>query len=264
MKNKLSVVLAVHNEAKNLARCLDSVRSFADEIIIVDGQSTDNTVKIAQRYHAKVIKTTNKLNFHINKQMGLDQAQFPLVLQLDADEVVDAQLKAFIVQLKKDPHLLEPNRPVAWWLRRKNLFLNTWLKKGGQYPDPVIRLYLRGHARLPQKNVHEQMVVNGQLATAAGHLLHYSSPTFADYLRKFNTYSSFIAQNWYDQGQTANWFFGLKNYLFQPVKIFISLYFRHKGFVDGQAGFVFALMSGLIYPIAYLKLWELYAKKNQR
>jgi len=270
IKNKLSVVLATHNEASNLPRCLESIKDLADEIIVVDGQSTDETVAIAKKYGARVISTTNKLNFHINKQMGLDQAKGELVLQLDADEVVDQALAKFITGLKKAAWVKKINQkiardsdhPVAWWLKRKNLFLGTWLKKGGQYPDPVIRLYINGYARLPQKSVHEQMKVDGLVGWAKGHLLHYSNPTFSDYLRKFNTYTSFTAKTWFDQGIKPSFGFGLKNYFFTPLQTFFTLYLRHKGFMDGKAGFVFALMSGLHYPFAYLKLWELYETKT--
>ena len=302
MSNKLSVVLAVHNEEKNLPRCLDSIKNLADEIIVVDGESTDNTVAIAKKYGAKVIKTTNKLNFHINKQMGMDQAKGELVLQLDADEVVDKELAQFIKKLKQADWVKEiynlkfkiknsgfstrfalendmggennsdksrendksggGNRPVAWWIKRKNLFLNTWLKKGGQYPDPVIRLYINGYARLPQKSVHEQIKVDGPVGWAKGHLLHYSNPIFADYLRKFNTYTSFTANQWYKEGKKPSLGFGLSCYLLKPLGTFFSLYLRHKGILDGKAGFVFALMSGLHFPFAYLKLWEIYEKER--
>ena len=91
----ISVVLAVHNEEANLPRCLDSVKDFADEIVIVDGESTDKTLEIARQYKAIVISTTNKANFHINKQMAMDAAKGNLVLQLDADEAVDEELKRF-------------------------------------------------------------------------------------------------------------------------------------------------------------------------
>ena len=117
----ISVVLATHNEEKNLKRCLDSVKSWADEIIIVDGESTDKTVALAKQLGAKVISTTNKSNFHINKQMAMDKAQGELVLQLDADEVVDEELATFIqatYQQIKDKQTL----PSAWWIKRKNYF----------------------------------------------------------------------------------------------------------------------------------------------
>ncbi|MCA9368741.1 glycosyltransferase family 2 protein, partial [Candidatus Woesebacteria bacterium] len=157
----LSVVLAVHNEEKNLKMCLDSVKKIADEIIVVDGESTDNSVKIAKKYKAKVISTANKPNFHINKQMAMDAAKGDLVLQLDADEEVDEELEKYIVAIHKNILAKQPSDFSAWWIKRKNLFLGRFLTKGGQYPDAVIRLYVRGKARLPQKDVHEQMLVDG-------------------------------------------------------------------------------------------------------
>jgi len=281
----ISVVLATYNEEKNLKRCLDSVKSFADEIIVVDGSSTDKTRELAKELGAKVIKTTNKPNFHINKQMAMDEAKGELVLQMDADEVIDDELAAFIkkthqevLKLKKDKVNCEAREgalgqknlelkiknleyPAAWWLKRKNLFLNTWLKKGGQYPDPVIRLYVNGFARLPQKDVHEQMQVDGDTAWADGHLLHYSNPEFKDYLRKFQAYTSLKASQLYEQKVKINLINSINHLIVKPTVTFLSLFIRHKGFVDGIAGFVFALFSGLHHSVAYLKLWELYERK---
>lgn len=253
--SKVSVVLATHNEEKNLKRCLDSVTSFADEIIIADGESTDKTVEIARSFKAKVLETTNKENFHINKQMAMDEATGSLILQLDADEVVTSDLASFIEKLSKEHTKLEER---AWYIRRKNYFLGTFLKKGGQYPDPVIRLYVRGHAKLPQQDVHEQMQVDGAIGTAEGHLLHYSNPTFADYLRKFNHYTSFKASQLADEKLDISFSSGFSYMVVKPVTTFFSIYFRHKGFMDGIPGLIFAMMSGTYYLISYLKLWELY------
>ena len=94
----LSVVLATYNEEKNIAKCLESIKDLADEIIVVDGSSSDRTREIAETYKAKVYKTTNKANFHINKQMAMDKASKDLVLQLDADELVDEELKTLLAK----------------------------------------------------------------------------------------------------------------------------------------------------------------------
>lgn len=246
-----SVVLATHNEETNIKSCLHSVIDLADEIIVVDGDSSDQTVTIATKLGARVINTTNKANFHINKQMAMDEATGDIILQLDADEIVDQELHAFISMLKQQvvSNTL-PAQPVAWYINRKNHLFNRWLSKGGQYPDPVIRLYLKGKAKLPQKDVHEQMIVDGEVATAPGHLLHYSYPTFDAYLTKFNTYTSFAAAN----SENPSIF---KLLVVRPIHTFLSLYIRHRGYVDGMAGFVFALMSALHHPFVLLKHWEL-------
>jgi len=257
----ISVVLATHNEEANLIRCLDAVKPWADEIIIVDGESQDATVALAKKAGAKVISTTNKANFHINKQLAMDAAKGDLVLQLDADEVVDLELATFIKSLQQRLDRSEKLEFSAWWLKRKNHFLGQFLSKGGQYPDPVIRLYQRGKACLPQKDVHEQMVVEGEVGWAAGHLLHYSNPTFSEYLRKFNTYTSFKAQQLAEEKCSLNFFTALSFLVFKPIITFTSLYFRHRGYVDGLPGFVFALFSGLHHAVAYLKVWEIYAQR---
>lgn len=253
----LSVVLATHNEEKNLPKCLESIKSIADEIIIADGESTDQTLSIAKEFAAKVIKTTNKPNFHINKQMAMDEAEGKLVLQLDADELVDEELRQFISQIK-DRLMKSPEQVTvkAWYLRRRNFFLGRFMKKGGQYPDPVIRLYQNGFARLPARDVHEQMEVAGPVATAEGHLLHYSNPDFSTYLRKWNDYTTLKAIQLEEAGSKPSFLMGWSYLCWKPKTTFLSLYFRHKGFMDGMAGFVFALMSGLYFMVSYLKFIE--------
>ena len=259
-----SVVLATHNEALNLETCLASIANLADEIVIVDGDSTDETTTIAKSYGARIISTTNKINFHINKQLAIDAATGELVLQLDADEVVDAELVSFLEQLKqKQQQQALPLQPVAWFLRRKNFLFGRWLSKGGQYPDPVIRLFKKGMAHLPQADVHEQMKVDGEIGTAPGHLLHYSYPTFADYVHKFNTYTSFSAiQLASASTKTATSPLVYRYFIGKPIVTFYSLYLRHRGYVDGMAGFVFAVMSALHHPFVYLKYWEI-TEKNR-
>lgn len=262
----ISVVLATHNEEKIIDKSLESVKSFADEIIVVDGDSTDKTPAIAKKYGSKVFSTTNKANFHINKQMAMDKASGELVLQLDADEVVDSELKEFILELEKKLQQMSPSEldefPKAWWVKRKNLFFNAWLRKGGQYPDPIIRLYRNGFAKLPQKDVHEQMRVQGSVGWAEGHLLHYANPSLSTYFRKFNTYTSFKAHQLI-QAKTKHSFGSAFQYLiWKPIITFLSIFFRHKGFVDGMAGFLFALFSSLHHTISYLKFWELTQKEQ--
>lgn len=263
----ISVVLATYNEEKNIAKCLAAIKDLADEIIVVDGSSTDQTVATAKQFEAKVYNTTNKLNFHINKQMAMDKAKGDLVLQMDADEVVDKKLAEFIKQLHKQL-MADPNKysqdsqtPKAWWIKRKNYFLGKFLKKGGQYPDPVIRLYLNGFARLPQQDVHEQMEVAGKIAWAEGHLLHYSNPSFKDYLRKFNHYTDLKAVQLKAEKVKINFLNSCNYLLVKPFVTFLKLFLRHKGFVDGIAGFIFALFSGFYHAVSYLKLWELKNKK---
>ena len=135
MKNiKLSLALAVYNEEKNIGRCLEAVKGWVDEIVVVDGSSEDKTREIAKSYGAKVIKTTNKPVFHLNKQMAIDKCQGDWILQLDADEIVVKELKGEILQAI-EPQASNLKHFVAYQIPRKNFLLGRWLSKGGQYPD---------------------------------------------------------------------------------------------------------------------------------
>lgn len=252
--NNLSVALAVYNEEANLAACLDSVKELSSEIVIVDGNSTDRTVEIAKQYDAKVISETNKKNFHINKQIAIDACTSPWILQLDADERVSTMLsKEIRGVLSQDPN----GQPSAFYLKRRNYFLGRWMNKGGMYPDPVIRLFQKGKARLPQKNVHELMEVDGATVYLSEDLLHIADPTFSRYLVRSNRYTTLQAEDWLKQGSPGTSNLDIIRYMiFKPLARFLSIYLRHKGYQDGFPGFVFALYSGLHIASSYVKYFE--------
>lgn len=258
MRQTLSVVLATFNEEKNLAACLDSVKDISDEIIIVDGTSTDKTVEIAKKYGAKVKITTNKPNFHINKQMAIDMATKDWVLQLDADEhVSDEQRKEIKEILDKNPKEFN-----GYWMPRKNWFLGRFLLKGGQYPDYTLRLYRNGKGRLPQKDVHEQAEVEGKVGYLKSALLHYPYVDLAFYLKKWDRYNNLFAQQIRDEQKNKNILqklFYASAYLFlKPAHWFLTTYFRHKGFVDGWQGFTFSFFSAIRFPVSYIKYVGVY------
>lgn len=247
---KLSVVLAVYNEEKFLGRCLESVEKIADEIVIVDGESTDKTVEIAKKFKAKIIsRLNNPINFHLQKKIAIDAARGDWILQLDADEAVSPALASEIERIINS----DPNEN-GFWIPRANFFLGRFLRKGGAYPDRTLRLYRRGKGGLAAKSVHEQATVEGEVGFLKNDLLHYNNPTFADYIEKrFNRYTDVMAREVSDSF--------IENVIFRPLfdpnQGFLSIYLRHLGFLDGFPGFVWALFSGLHYPIAYFKRQDL-------
>lgn len=253
---KLSVVLATHNEEAHLGRCLESVQGLVDEVVVVDGNSTDRTVEIAKKYQAKVISTTNKPNFHINKNMAIQAARGDWILQLDADEVVSPELATEISQVISGSHGHSQADIVGYWMNRKNWFLTRFLTKGGQYPDPTLRLYRRGRGKLPAKDVHEQAVVSGAVGHLKSDLLHYRDQDFAKYLTGFNRYTTFISGQMAEAKLSLNLFHAVSHLIIKPLTTFFSIYFRHRGYVDGLPGFVFALFSGLVHGVAYIKYWQ--------
>lgn len=244
----ISVVLATFNEESNLPNCLNSVRDLASEIVIADGGSTDKTLDCAKQFGAKIIKTDNPPNFHINKNKAIDAASGDWILQLDADEIVAEELAAEIrraVALKSDIN--------GYWIPRRNFFLGTFLKKGGQYPDYTLRLYRKGKGRLPAKDVHEQAQVEGKVGYLKNDLLHLRDKNFSEYLMRFNRYTDLLALQ-LDNSGVKKIFSSTIVYIFiKPSVWFIKAYLRHRGYVDGFPGFVFALFSSFRFPVAYIK-----------
>ncbi len=248
---KLSVALATHNEEKNIRRCLDALKDFADEIVIVDGESGDNTVDIAREFGARVITKPNNPNFHINKQIAIGHCKFAWILQLDADEVVNSPLKKEIKEILENGSELN-----GYWMPRKNWFLGRFLMKGGQYPDYTLRFYRNGKGKLPQKDVHEQAVVEGEIGFLKEALLHYPYRNFSAYLSKWNRYNLFASDLLKHDLRKASFIVHVKMFflylLIKPVWWFLMTYVRHKGFMDLWPGFVFSLFSSLRFPVSYI------------
>lgn len=244
----LSVALATFNEETNIAACLNSVRNFADEIVIVDGESTDKTVEIAQKYGARVTVTTNPAIFHINKQKAIDMVTKDWILQLDADERVSKELTEeirFVIN--------KSDAKDGYWIPRKNWFLGRFLMKGGQYPDYTMRLYKKGKGKLPQKSVHEQAQVSGIVGYLQHPLIHLADPTFLRYLMRLNRYTSLLAEELKSKKIGYNPLVMLQYLVVLPVWWLFSTYVRHKGFMDGWQGLVFSFLSSLRFPVAYCK-----------
>ncbi len=251
-KPLLSVVLATFNEQENLKKYLQSVKSIADEIIVVDGTSQDKTRQIAKKLGAKVFKVKNQSMFHQNKQLAVDKATGIWILQLDADEELSDQLK---LEIKS---VINQKRSTfnGYYLPRKNWFLTRFLTKGGQYPDYVIRLFKKGFGHFPCISVHEQIAIKGKVGYLKNDLLHYSDPDFARYIKRFNRYTDLDAQSLIKLKQKPNLAMAINYLLIKPIYWFFLTYARHKGFVDGLPGFIFSLMSSLRFPVIYFKVWE--------
>ena len=257
----LSITLAAYNESKNIVRCLKAVEDIATEIIVVDGQSQDDTVSLVKKFkQAKVISTTNKPMFHINKQMGIDACKGDWILQLDADEVVIPNLKKEILSiLNKNPDSIIEN---GFWIPRKNYFLGSFLTKGGQYPDYTLRLYKNGKGHLPCKDVHEQTEVEGKVGYLQNDFEHYADTSFSLYLLRANRYTTLLAQELKEKNVKVSLLSGINYYVIKPCWWFFKTFFRHRGYVDGFPGFVFSYYSALRFPIAYTKYFEL-SKTNR-
>ncbi|MEK7100424.1 MAG: glycosyltransferase family 2 protein [Patescibacteria group bacterium] len=275
---KLSVVLATRNEEENIGRCLESVKSIADEIIVFDEYSNDRTKEIAEKYGAKVFLEPHHDIFHITKQKAIDMAKGEWILQMDADEVVTPELTKDILNvvnnknIAKNPKLEKlferhqklieqrdgkignnSDEVVAYFIPRRNMFLGKPLIHAGVYPDPAIRLIKRGKAWLPAKSVHEIMQIDGKVAWLYNDMEHYDSPTLTRYLSRLNRYTDLKAQEIKDSKTPKNLLAFLKFTILHPTYFFLLLYVRHLGFLDGVNGFLWSFFSALHFPIAYFK-----------
>jgi len=245
---KISIVLATFNEEKNLPECLESVKNLASEIVIVDGTSTDKTVDVAKRFKANVHVTDNPQIFHINKQKAIDLATSDWILQLDADERVTKELED---EIKEKIH--NKSDVNGYWIPRKNLFLGRFLMKGGQYPDYTLRLYKKGKGKLPQKDVHEQAVVDGKTEFLNNPLIHIADPSFSRYIKRFGRYTDLLATQMKEKKDANNPVAPLQYLIVKPSWWFLLTYVRHKGFMDSWQGLVFSFFSSLRFPISYIK-----------
>lgn len=251
-KHSISTAIATYNEEANIKNVLKSVDGFADEVVIADGSSTDKTVEIAKKLKARVISTTNKSMFHINKNMAIDNCKSDWILMLDADERLTPDLKSEITKIiNANP------KENAFWIDRKNWFLGGFLMKGGAYPDSVIRLFRRGKALLPEVSVHEQLKVEGKVGHLKNPLLHFADPDFARYLKRANRYTDLTANELQAKNPGKDIVQVLNYMAVKPLLTFIKLYFRHKGFQDGFRGFIWAIFSSFHYFYAYVKYWSL-------
>ena len=248
---KLSLCIATFNEEKNLHYPLNSALDIVDEIIVVDGGSTDRTVEVAKSYgrKVKVIGSENLVMFHKNKQKAIEAAKGEWILQLDADEELTKELKEEIkniISVGNDHRVVLNN---GFWIPRKNWFLSGFLMKGGQYPDYTIRLYKNGVARFPCKDVHENVEIKEEIGYLKNPLLHYADPNFSRYLLRWDRYTTAEVDRM--SKETKLNFFNY--FIWKPFSTFFMMYFRHKGFMDGFPGFIFALFSSIRFWVIYVK-----------
>jgi glycosyltransferase involved in cell wall biosynthesis len=256
-KPTLSVILIANNEANNIVDCLASV-SFADQIVVVDSGSTDNTVELARSAGAYVVQTTDWPGFGVQKNRALDLATCDWVFSIDADERVTpelaAQLKAAInFNLENDS---KSNSAIeqydAYDVPRLTQFCGQWIRHCGWTPDRVLRLFKRGSARFSNDLVHERLVqFEGTCGKLTTPMLHYSYPTPASYWRKLDQYSQAWAKQRHLEGKKTS----MTRAAMSGLVAFVRTYFVRLGFLDGALGFAVCTMQA---QSAFGKYFTLY------
>jgi glycosyltransferase involved in cell wall biosynthesis len=243
---KISVCLATFNEEKKIKDCLDSVK-WADEIVIVDGTSTDKTVEIAKKYTAKIIIRENPLMFHLNKQKAFEAATGDWILYLDADERVDQKLKKEILSAIKKRGFN------GFWIPRKNIIFGKWIKHSLWYPDYQLRLFKRGKAYLPCESVHEQPKLTGKAGYLKNPLIHHNYQTVSQYIKRLDSlYTENDKNVFLAKKKKIYWYDAIRF----PVQDFLSTFFARKGYRDGLHGLVLSLLQAFSAFVTFAKVWE--------
>ncbi len=241
----LTVAIIALNAAAQIGPCLASA-AFADEVLVVDSGSTDDTVAIARAHGARV-EQREWLGFGRQKQHAVSIARNDWVLCLDVDERVTPRLERSIREA------LAGRRYRAWRLARRNRFLGRWLAHGEGYPDWTVRLFHRAHASWSNDEVHEAVLTTTEVGRLDGDLLHDSAEDMATYMAKQNRYSTLHAQALYKQGVRA----GYWRLAASPLARFVKFYFLRLGFLDGGPGFAHIVVGCNNTFHKYLKLIEL-------
>jgi len=258
----ISAALATYNEENNIVDCIESLKKVADEIVVVDGSSIDRTRELAQNLGAKVIKTTNKPMFHINKNTAIKNCKGDWILLIDADERIGDELAEEILStVNRSPRKAlakrgQPSTVNGFWINRQNWFLGGFLKKGGAYPDPVIRLFRRGRGILPEVSVHEQVKISGEVGHLRNDILHFADPNFERYLKRAIRYTDETAEHLRKKNPGREVLQVINYMILKPILTFFNIYFRHKGYQDRFRGFVWALFSAARHFLAYVKYWS--------
>lgn len=249
----LSVVISAFNEEKNLPLCLSSVRDLADEIIVVDNESMDETVEIANKYGAKVYSQPNHQMLNINKNFGFTKATGDWILNLDADEELSPELKDEIKQIFQRP-TTNDQRPInGYFLPRKNLIFGKWIKHSLWCPDYQLRLFKKGMGKFSEKHIHELLEVQGETQKLQNPLIHHNYDNINQFLHKMGEiYTENEAGVLRDSKKEIIW----KDFLRAPVADFLKNYFHLKGYKDGQHGLILNLLQSYVPLISLAKLWE--------
>ena len=250
MTRTVSVALITKNEEANLRRTLNSVR-WANEVVIVDSGSTDATEEIAREFGAKFLAEPWR-GFGAQKNFAIAQGTGEWVLSLDADEEVSEALGREIQALLA----VTPDCD-GYFVPRRNYFLGRWMRHGGYWPDPKLRLFRRGAAQFEERAVHETMRCSGRTGRLRGELLHHAYPTLEGYIEHMNRYSTLGAGQAAAKGKTGR---GLVSFLWNvavtPAATFVYNSVLRGGFLDGREGLLLHLYHSAYVSWKYAKAWE--------
>lgn len=244
---KISVKINVYNEAHNIAAACESV-AWADEIVICDSDSTDNTVEIARRYTDKIFNREFR-GYKDKHEYSDAQTTGDWIFWLDADERLTPALCAALEALRqRDPATL----PAGFRIARRTRFLGRWIKHSGWSPDYQMRLYRKAASYWDGVAPHETARVHGSIETLSGELLHYTSDNLHDHQRRMDSYTTLAAEYLFQHGKRVR----SLDLFSLPVAAFVRTYLFKQGFRDGAQGLIIAMFTAYSVFLKYAKVWE--------
>ena len=250
----ISAVILSNNSEKKIGKCLESLKCWVDEIIVVDGGSTDKTIKIAEGFGAHVYSHPFLGSFAKERNFGSDKAKSEWILQLDSDEVVSEEFK------RKCDEMLTRTTCAAFKFRRRNIFLGHEFQYGGWYHWSQ-HLFKKGHAHYEDR-VHEKMIVDGEVGNLDADIIHTPFDSISEFIDRQNRYTDLQARDIIDTEKDITKKKIRYNLRTKPLKLFKKIYFNKKGYKEGMYGFVFALLSSWVHFLKWSKVWELTRDKK--
>lgn len=250
MSQKLSVILVVYNEADKIRRCLEAV-GWADEIVVVDQSSIDETAAICREYTDKVFVVSNKRYCEPDRKTAIAHTKNDWILYIDADEVVTDDLKNEIeLLLSSDPPFH------SYYLLRRNYLLGKWIRGSGWYPNYVMRLFKRGWVEFSD-TIHVDTISKEKAGYLKNHILHYSYETLNDYVAKLDRYTTVLAKQAYVRGKRIKPLTIYYDFLLAPSYYFLQKFLLKRGFIDGLRGFLIAIFTFYTIFLTNVKVWEI-------
>jgi glycosyltransferase involved in cell wall biosynthesis len=244
---KISATIISFNEESNIEACLRSLW-FADEIVLVDSESTDRTVEIARRFTDRVFVRPWP-GYSEQKNFAAEQARFDWILNLDADERVSEELSQEILGLKNR----EEPEAAGFEMPRRTFYLGRWIKHSGWYPDFKLRMYRRDRAGWQPRLVHESIVAEGRVERLTGTILHYTVRDASEHHLRIDRYTTLAALEEYSRAKRAS----LMSLLILPAVTFVRSYIFKLGFLDGIQGLAIARFAAQYVFLKNLKMWEM-------
>ena len=249
----VSVLILTRNEEQHIRDCIESCLPVADEVIVIDDGSTDQTVAIAETLGAKVFQHALKKDWAQQRMFAISQASCKWILFVDADERISSELQMSI----RDA--IAKQERYAYWIERHNIFHHNTATHGSMRPDKVLRLMPKEGATI-QGEVHETFISSYPTKDLKGKLFHYTYDNWEQYLNKMNRYTSIAAEQYYEKGKQCSF---IKDIILRPGWAFFKIYILQKGFLDGKIGFVLSLYHYIYTVTKYVKLYYLQRSKGQ-